>query len=164
MLNVLGLNTRAPYHLFLYSIIFGGSSVYSFIISPVAFKTLPREDFGKLQNKIFPWYFLGQTLSPILLSLTTPLKLCPFTKGLLAIASITGAINYFYLLPKCQGLKDERTKLVKDNLHEKDGKETEEYIKLSKQFGKFHGISLLVNTLSISVVGVYGMVLSRRLL
>lgn len=168
MIARLGLNTKAPYHFLLYSIIFGGSTFHSFILSPIAFKNLSRAEFSNLQNKVFPIYFLGQALSPLLLGLTTPLRLCPFTIGLLAFSSATGMINYFVLLPWCKQIKDQRNKLVSDKLHETieggESKPTEEMIRLNKQFGKYHGISSLVNLLSIFSLGVYGVVLSKRLL
>lgn len=161
---MLGLNTRAPYHLFLYSIAFGGSAFYSYFASPIAFKVLSREEFGKLQNNVFPKYFLGQTLAPGLLALTTPLTLCPFTGSLLAVSSLCSALNYFYLLPKCRTIKDKRQKLVEDKLDTVDGEPTEAYKQMTKQFGMFHGISLLANLGSILTLGIYGLVLSRRLI
>lgn len=164
MLSALGLNTRAPYHLMIYSIAFGGSAFYSYFASPIAFKVLPREEFGKLQNNVFPYYFLGQTLAPGVLALTTPLNLCPFTSGLLILSSLTSALNYFYLLPKCKGIKQQRQKLIADKSDTIDGEPTDEYKKLTKQFGMFHGISLLANMGSILTLGVYGLVLSRRLI
>lgn len=168
MIARLGLNTAAPFHFLFYSIVFGGSVFHSFIVSPIAFKHLSRPEFSNLQNKVFPTYFLGQALSPLVLGLTTPLKLCPFTIGLLALSSATGALNYFVLLPWCQQIKDQRNKLVSEKLHEviENGevKPSEEMVKLNKQFGKYHGISSLVNILSILSLSAYGVILSKRLL
>lgn len=168
MISRLGLNTKAPYHFLFYSVVFGGSVFHSFIVSPIAFKHLSRQEFSNLQNKVFPFYFLGQALSPLVLGLSTPLRLCPFTIGLLTLSSVTGAINYFLLLPWCQQIKEQRNKLVSDKLHEviENGevKPSAEMIRLNKQFGKYHGISSLVNVFSILSLGVYGIVLSKRLI
>lgn len=164
MISALGLNTRAPYHLMLYSVAFGGSAFYSYFASPIAFKVLGREEFGKLQNHVFPTYFLGQTLAPGLLALTTPLTLCPFTSTLLVVSSLTSALNYFYLMPKCRIIKEQRKKMVDDKLDTIEGVPTEEFKQLTKQFGIYHGISLLANLGSILTLGVYGFVLSTRLI
>lgn len=161
MFAKLGLNTSAPYHVLIYSLIFGASTFHSFILSPIAFKHLKREDFGNLQNKIFPTYFLAQTATPILLGLTAPFKLCPFGIGLLAVSGIAGAVNYFVLLPLCQRIKEERTKLQKELGAEAEP--TEELIALNKRFGFAHGISSLANLISIVALGFYGPYLTRGL-
>lgn len=168
MIATLGLNTGAPYHLFLYSVALGGSFFHSFVVSPIAFKHLPREQFSNLQNKIFPNYFIGQAVLPVVLALTTPLKLCPFLTGTLALSGVAGALNYFVLLPICRNLKEEREKLVADKLHETiengEVKPSDKYIEVSKSFGKYHGISSLLNLVSIGSLAVYGTVLAKRLI
>ena len=139
MIATLGLNTGAPYHLFLYSIALGGSVFHSFVVSPLAFKHLPRQEFGNLQNKVFPTYFIGQAVVPLVLGLTSPFRLCPFLTGVLAVSGIAGALNYLVLLPICRN------------------------IKLNKTFGMYHGISSLLNILSIASLAIYGTVMSKRL-
>lgn len=164
MVSILGLlGTKAPYHLFVYSIAFGGSAFYSYFASPIAFKVLKREEFGVLQNNVFPTYFLGQAIAPIILALTKPGKLCPFTGTLFALSALGGAINYFYLMPVCRKIKEQRLALISNNLDVIDGEETAEYKKLTKQFGMYHGLSLLANLVSVATLGVYGLVLSKRL-
>lgn len=163
MISTLGLNTRIPYHFLLYTLSFGGASFYSFIVSPLVFKKLPREEFSNLQTQVFPTYFQFQTLSPLVLGLISPWKLCPFTIGLLSLSSIAGGLNYLYLLPKCRNIKEERNKLIADKKDKVDGEFTEEYKKLTKQFGAFHGISTLVNIASIASLGVYGLLIAKKL-
>lgn len=160
----LGLNTKVPYHFLFYSLTFGGSAFYSFIVSPLVFKKLPREEFSNLQTKVFPTYFTFQTFAPIILGLSQPLAYCPFTLGLLAASSIGGALNYLWLLPVCKKIKEERNKLVTEKADiGADGEHTEEFKKLSKQFGKYHGISTLINIISIVSLGVYGLALAKGL-
>lgn len=164
MLNRLGLNAKVPFHFLFYSLVFGGSTFYSFIVSPIVFKKLPREEFSNLQTQVFPTYFIGQTVSPLVLALTTPMGYCPVTGTLLALSSISGALNYFWLLPECKTLKEQRTKLIADKLDkDANGEFTEEYKKVSKQFGKYHGISSLFNLVSILTLGVYGVLLAKRI-
>jgi hypothetical protein len=151
----LGLNTTTPYHFLLYSLTFGGSAFYSFVVSPIVFKKLPRKEFSNLQTQVFPTYFIGQTLSPLVLALTSPFK-CPIHLGLLVASSVCGAVNYLYLLPKCSSIKVERQKLEAEKKEDSD-----EYRQLTKQFGKWHGISSLVNVISIGTLAVYGVFLSK---
>lgn len=138
--------------------------MHSYIVSPIAFKYLPREEFGNLQNKVFPVYFIGQTAAPLLLGATSPV-LCNLALSLLGVSLVAGALNYFWCLPVCKSIKDERSKLVADKKHEHivDGetKPTDEYTALNKQFGKYHGFSSLFNLVSLVTLGVYGVLLAR---
>lgn len=159
----LGLNTKAPYHFLFYSLSFGGAAFYSFIVSPLVFRELPREEFSNLQTKVFPTYFLGQTAAPLILGLLSPAKVCPFTAGLLALSTVAGGLNYFILLGKCKSIKEQRTKLVADKLDkDSNGEFTPEYQAITKQFGIYHGVSSLLNIVSIASLGVYGLVFAKR--
>lgn len=155
MIAQLGLNTLRPYHFLLYSVAFGGSTFYSFIVSPLVFKKLSRPEFGRLQQEVFPTYFIGQTLAPLALALSSPFK-CPIHLGLLIASSLCGALNYLVLLPKCSAIKVQKQKLASEKLENSD-----EFHALSKQFGKLHGISSLLNLVSIVTLGVYGVFLSK---
>ncbi|KAK6463940.1 hypothetical protein DFJ63DRAFT_56618 [Scheffersomyces coipomensis] len=166
MLTRLGLNPGAvnTFHFFAYSITFGGSLYYSYVISPLVFKKLPREEFSNLQNQVFPTYFIGQVIGPIVIGLSSPSKLCPFTTGLLALSSLGGLINYYWLLPVCRTIKEERNKLVAAKLDKDDkGELTEEFKQLNKKFGIYHLLSTFVNTTAILELGIYGWVLSRKI-
>lgn len=164
MITALGLNTRVPYHFLFYSVVFGGTAFYSFIIAPLTFKKLPREEFSNLQTQVFPSYFLTQVVSPVVLGLTTPLKPCPLSLGVLALSSVAGALNLWWLLPVSRGIKEQRQKLVADKLDKTEaGDDTEELTRLNKLFAKFHGISSLVNLVSITSVAFYGLLLAKKL-
>lgn len=154
MIARLGLNTLLPYHGFIFAVSFGGSFFYSFIVSPLVFKKLPRQQFSDLQLVVFPTYFLGQIAAPALLALTTPVRFCPFHYGLLALSSVGGLLNYFWLLPKCAQIKEARNKVSEDSA---------EYKLLLKQFGKYHGLSTLANIVSIVLLGTYGLLWQRGL-
>ena len=61
-------------------------------------------------------------------------------------------------------IKEDRNKLIADKKDVgADGQPTEELKALNKQFGKYHGISTLVNITSILSLGVYGVVLAKGL-
>lgn len=143
-------------HLFVYSIGFGGSLFYSYVASPIAFKKLQRDQFGILQSNVFPIYFLGQTIIPSILFVTSPNHLTKLGIWSLAISTLGGLSNILVLSPICHRIKDARSELVDKGLDTIDGVQTEEYKKLTKQFGMYHGLSLLANLASILGLGVYG--------
>ncbi|RLV93367.1 putative mitochondrial outer membrane protein [Spathaspora sp. JA1] len=164
IINQLGLNTRVPYHFLLYSFTFGGTAFYSWVVSPIVFKRLPREEFSNLQSHVFPCYFGVQTFAPAVLALISPLKFCPFTGGLLAASAIGGLINLVGLLPVCKTLKEKKNKLIADKQDKgADGEPSEEFAAVTKKFGCYHGVSMLVNVVSIASLGVYGLALAKGL-
>lgn len=162
--EALGLHSRVPYHFLATSIAIGGPAFYSFVASPIMFKKLPREDFGKVQSEIFPTYFLAQTFAPVVLRALTPLRMCPISTALLIISSLSGALNYLWLLPKCHAIKEQR-KALQDSRKDinANGEPSEKYAALTKQFGMYHGISTLINMVLILAVSVYGVFVSRGL-
>ncbi|KAG5420959.1 hypothetical protein I9W82_000049 [Candida metapsilosis] len=164
IINQLGLNTRVPYHFLLYSLSFGGTAFYSYIVSPILFKKLSRDDFSKVQGLVFPHYFKFQILSPLVIAAITPFQYCPFTLGTLAIASLSGLVNLFYLEPKCRGIKEERIKLTAIGKEKKDnGEPTDEMQALTASFGRWHGLSMLINNLSVLSLTVYGLTVAKGL-
>lgn len=146
-------------NILLSSVALGGSIMHSYVVSPIAFKHMTKEEFGNLQSKIFPLYFVGQAALPVLIGLTSPLPL-RFAGPLLGISGFAGALNYLWVLPVSGQIKSDKKKLVAEKRHEKivDGKveDSDEFKQLSKKFGMFHGISSLLNLVSIATLGVYG--------
>jgi hypothetical protein len=55
-------SSLAPYHLLSYASVTGITLWHSFIGGPIAFKVLPRQQFGLLQSKLFPIYFSLQSV------------------------------------------------------------------------------------------------------
>lgn len=142
---------------------FGGSTFYSYVASPIAFKVLARDQFSSLQSKVFPGFFAMQGVSPILLALTSPMTLAMAPAVALSAASVSGLINLFWLLPWNRKVKEQRL-IVKEKY--KDDPEQLEKVDapLRKEFGKSHGISLLFNLTNMVSMLVYGVYLSKGLL
>lgn len=140
--------------------------MHSYIVSPIAFKHLKREEFSNLQNKVFPLYFIGQATFPVLLGLTSPISV-KCVGPILAVSAIAGALNYLWILPVCKQIKEGRNKLVAEKKHEKivDGETvpSDELARLNKEFGMYHGISSLLNLVSLVTLGAYGFMVSKRL-
>lgn len=159
------MSIKNAVHLLLYSVAFGGGLMHSYVVSPIAFKHLKREEFSNLQNKVFPLYFAGQAVVPVLIGLTSPVA--PHCAvPLLAASAVAGALNYLWVLPVCKQIKEERNKLVADKKHEAivEGavQPSAEYTALSKQFGMYHGISSVLNLVSLVTLGAYGYVLGKK--
>lgn len=155
---------KSAINLLLFSVSFGGGIVHSFVVSPIAFKSIAREEFSNLQNKVFPIYFVGQTAAPILLGLTSPV-VSNVALSLLGVSLVAGALNYFWCLPVCKRIKEQRNRLTAENKHEQtiDGetRPTEEMALLNKQFGKYHGFSSIFNLVSLLTLGAYGVLIAR---
>jgi len=125
------------------------------------FKNLPRRVFGTLQSKLFPLYFklCSLMIGVQILTLTAmPDVLSKTSEVSLFIAFVTTLLNLLYLEPKSTRVMFDRYSL------EDDGKrETEEYSKLAKNFGKLHGISSLTNLVSLCGGVVHGVRLASGL-
>lgn len=158
-MNAPTASVKSAVHLLLYSVAFGGGIMHSYIVSPIAFKHLKREEFSRLQNKVFPLYFLCQAVVPAVIGLTSPIA-GRSSYSILGASAVAGLLNYLWVLPVCQQVKEQRAKLVAEKRHEQvvDGetKPSEEMALLNKKFGMYHGFSSLFNLVSLATLGVYG--------
>lgn len=55
------VNSRTPFHILSYASLTGMTLWHSYIVGPIAFQALPRQQFGLLQSKLFPVYFSIQS-------------------------------------------------------------------------------------------------------
>lgn len=62
----------APYHLLFYSTLLGTELFQTFVNTKVCFVALPRSAFTTLQKRLFPIYFLTQTVLVVLSAITFP--------------------------------------------------------------------------------------------
>ncbi|OOQ83060.1 hypothetical protein PEBR_38474 [Penicillium brasilianum] len=164
-----------PYHILSYGTLLGSQS---FVGGIVAFRALPRPQFATLQTAIFPVYFSMQTALPVVVALTASrggqaLGLSGLaapenrynTLLPLATVAITGLINMFVLRPLT-------VKTMRERKHQetRDGKKSydapphsKEMVALNKKFGRIHGLSSLVNLVSLIATVWYGAVMSKKL-
>jgi hypothetical protein len=123
---------------------FGTSIWTTFVAGITMFKNLPRQTFGRLQSKLFPAYFLLNTISTLAMvgSMQQPLIALKTTAAgrMLALGLVCNVLNLLYVEPASTKIMFRRYELENDNK-----KDTDEYKKLAASFGKFHGISSLVN-------------------
>ncbi|CCD22645.1 Tmh18p NDAI_0A04900 [Naumovozyma dairenensis CBS 421] len=153
---------KATSHLLFYSFAFGGTTFYSYFASPIAFKVLEREQFSKLQNNIFPYFFQLEAISPLILALTSPFSLTQGPIITLTMATLSGLTNLCWLLPWTRSIKEERKDIAENFKIDKDLKKFEKLdAPLKKEFGKSHGLSLLMNMTHTLSLLAYGVLFSR---
>jgi len=150
---------------------FGMSVWVTFFGGIIAYKTLPRQQFGNLQHKTFPIYFLTTIgLSAGLLSLWTsahPEVLSNLTRPsvasvaqayALAAAGLNQSFNYFVVGPLTSKTMFQRQKLEKEEGKAYNEQGVSEDMKaLNKRFGMLHGLSSLANLGSVIALGFHGL-------
>ncbi|KAJ5601384.1 hypothetical protein N7510_010918 [Penicillium lagena] len=167
-----------PYHILSYGTLLGTQFYQSFVSGTVAFRALPRPQFASFQAAIFPIYFSMQTALPVVVALTASrggqaVGLSGLTapehrfSTLLPMATVavTGLINLFVLRPMTINVMRERkAQETRDGKRSYDpAPHSKEMIALNKKFGRVHGMSSLINLVSLIATVWYGAVLSKRL-
>nr|CAB3267068.1 transmembrane protein 205-like [Phallusia mammillata] len=142
---------------------FGVTIWVSFIAGPMMYKLLDRHTFSNVQGHLFPIFF-------VILGCTSFAQLAIFTKvkglsnlsnsdymavaGMLA-SFLAGLLNSIYLSPMMNKTLTKRINMEKEegvvapNIGSKLG-ENPMYKQLSRQFGKLHGVSTLLNLLGLA--------------
>ncbi|KAL7523853.1 hypothetical protein ACHAWF_000693 [Thalassiosira exigua] len=158
---ILSPKAAATVHLLSFATWFGTVTYTTFVSGITMFQNLPRRVFGTLQSKLFPLYFqlcsamvglqiITLTAMPDILSKTSEVSL--------AVAFVATLLNLLYLEPTSTRVMFNRYSL------EDDGKrESEEYERAAKRFGKFHGMSSLANLVALCGGVVHGVRLASGL-
>ncbi|CAG8405059.1 unnamed protein product [Penicillium salamii] len=95
-----------PYHLLAYGALIGTELFQSFVNTKICYQALPMKEFIALQKKLFPIYFRTQVALTALTAATYPpysifsLIQSPWSATPLAIAGLTGCLNWFIYGPK----------------------------------------------------------------
>ncbi|KAI0359078.1 hypothetical protein OH77DRAFT_1420628 [Trametes cingulata] len=142
-----------------YAWLFGMTLWVTFIGGTIAFKTLPRQQFGTLQHRTFPIYFvISIALSSGLLGLWTYSHPRVLTNYLtpsdgdvaqayaLAAVLLSQAANHFVIGPLTSKTMFKRHKLEKQEGKAYNEPGVSDQMKaLNKTFAQLHGISSLAN-------------------
>lgn len=154
-----------------YAWLFGMSLWITFFGGVIAYKSLPRHQFGALQHKTFPVYFvLSMLLSSGLLAIWTlkhPDVLVHLTRPnvadvaqFYALATVLSSQSFNYLVV---GPLTSKTMFQRQKLEKEEGKvysdpEVSADMKaLNRRFGMLHGISSLANMGAIIALGFHGL-------
>ncbi|GIL87868.1 hypothetical protein Vretifemale_15854 [Volvox reticuliferus] len=154
-------------HVTSYAVLLGTQLWNTFFVGITMFKNLPRQTFGKVQAKLFPQYFALTTGANLLALVTLALAGATATsagvRALVALGvSLVGLlVNWLAVEPICTDLMFQRYDI--ENLPEKTDADKERIATLYKQFGKWHGLSSLLNLVSFCVAVGHGWFLASLL-
>ncbi|KAJ8454083.1 hypothetical protein ONZ45_g19442 [Pleurotus djamor] len=154
-----------------YGWLFGMSVWISFFGGIIAFKSLPRHQFGALQHKTFPIYFLQSlVLTSFLLArwvLTHPDTMTyiyqPSVADVAQVYALASVIffqgsNKFVIGPMTSKTMFKRQKLEKEEGKAyNDAGVSAEMKALNRHFGMLHGVSSLFNLFAIFALGFHGL-------
>ncbi|KAK9904742.1 hypothetical protein WJX75_001688 [Coccomyxa subellipsoidea] len=159
----LPVNAAAFIHVMAWGLWLGSNIWTTFIAGITMFKNLPRQTFGKLQAKLFPQYFAVAIAAGVLqigtLTFGVPGGIARTQSITLGVALVSSLVNWLYIEPMATNLMFERY-----NLENVPGDKDAAKIKqLYKQFGKFHGISSLLNLVALGAVVSHGWWLASKL-
>ncbi|PCH33360.1 hypothetical protein WOLCODRAFT_135081 [Wolfiporia cocos MD-104 SS10] len=168
---VLGLFNLSSLYLIGYAWLLGMSIWVTFFAGTIAFRTLPRHQFGALQHRIFPVYFvISIALSSGLLALwmrTHPAVRTHYaapTVADVAQAYVLGAVLLFQALNHLViGPLTSKTMFQRQKLEKAEGKVynepgvSKEMQALNSRFGTLHGVSSLANLLAVFALLFHGL-------
>jgi hypothetical protein len=150
-------------HLFAFIFWYGTLLYFTFIQAPVLFKTLPRQLFGEVQSHLFPPYYLISYICGAVLVATYHL-LHPLKDYAAQDCVKITALCLMLLFSLAQGLwiGPKVAQLRVERLAAEEAKAPAQVEALSKQFGKAHGISSLLNLVVILSGTVYFVYLAKE--
>ncbi|GFR45705.1 hypothetical protein Agub_g7015 [Astrephomene gubernaculifera] len=154
-------------HVSAYAILLGTQLWNTFFVGITMFKNLPRQTFGRVQAKLFPQYFALTTGANLMalatLFLAGAASTAPGLRALVALGvALAGTlVNWLYIEPICTGLMFQRYDI--ENQAEKTDADKDRIAALYKQFGKWHGISSLINLVAFCVAVSHGWFLASLL-
>jgi hypothetical protein len=126
------------------SLWFGGIAIFTFITTPVIFKSFNRDLAGEIVGKLFPGYFLYllvlSALALLFFFLTSPnlsTTVARVTLSLLAATLIVNLYVTFKLHPDAVGVKQRITSF------ERESKDTP----ARREFARLHAVSAVLNLL-----------------
>lgn len=142
-------------HLLAYGSWLGTIVWTTFVAGITMYKNLPRQTFGRLQAKLFPLYF-GLSAACCALQLGVLIFAAQAAPQkqlvLLGIGLASSILNLLYVEPTCTKVMFQRY-----DLENTKGARDEALIKsLSGQFGKWHGLSSIINLATLVVAVGHG--------
>lgn len=147
--TLLSMHALGFVHMMAFGMWFGTLGWTSTVFGIVAFRTLPRQMFGKLQSKLFPKYFTVTGAAPAFMMGTLYYLMqgsVPMHElRVLGVAALTAILNLGIAEPAAT-----RVMFQRYALENAEGARDEDAIRsLKKEFGKWHGISSLLNLVNL---------------
>ena len=134
------------YHMVL-SLWVGGMTIFTFLVTPVIFKSFGRDMAGEIVGKLFPVYFpynlVLTLLALIFLFLLRPEPTRSGYKASLILIGVAVIINLFLIFKLHPEVKK-----VKAEIHSVETTSPDSSI--MKKFRRLHGVSMILNILLLS--------------
>ncbi|KAD5316910.1 hypothetical protein R6Q59_032171 [Mikania micrantha] len=167
-------------HLLCFSTAWGAALWVTFIGGIIMFKNLPRHQFGNLQSKMFPAYFMMVgiccAVSVGCFGYTHPWKSSStaekYQLGFLVAAFVFNLTNLFVFTPMTIEMMKQRHKVERDsNIGEEVGwtknqevaKVNPKLAAMNKKFGMIHGLSSLANIMSFGSLAMHSWYLAGKI-
>jgi len=171
-----GLISPKSVYILGYSWLFGMSLWVSFFAGVIAYKALPRQQFGALQHRIFPVYFTcSVALSSILLGLWTyshpdviPNLAAPWVADVTQAYTLAGillaqASNQFVIGPLTSKTMFKRYQQEKDEGKTYNEQGVSDKMKaLNATFATLHGVSSLANLYAVIALVFHGLWIANK--
>jgi len=165
LLNLRGLYTLG------FSFIFGMSLWVTFIGGVIAYKTLPRQQFGTLQHRTFPVYFKFNAVvssgllfawirnhSTVIAQLAHPMVPDVTQTYALGVVALSHTLNNVWFGPATSKLLTARFKLEKEEGKDAhDPNVSTDMKKLNAKFARLHGYSSLANLIAFLALVFHGL-------
>lgn len=129
----------------------GGAALFTFVLTPILFRSESRDVAARIVGLFFPGYFrwgVACGIVALVCRLFLPGQRTALCAGIIALMLLLSSFQAFYLEPKAAALKKE---IVSFETTPKDNP-------LRREFAKLHGISAVCN-LSVIAGGVVLVVL-----
>ncbi|GBG65427.1 hypothetical protein CBR_g50787 [Chara braunii] len=168
-------------HLMAFATAFGSSLWATFIGGVIAFRCLPRHQFGMLQSKLFPAYF-RVVLTCVSVCLMALGLTHPFTKTaaaaerlqfwILSGSAVATAINLVLLEPWTTKIMFQRHKIEREaglggevglSRNREEAKTNPALAAINKRFGIVHGLSSMCNVVSFGGLTAHLWYLGNRI-
>ncbi|KAJ5365927.1 hypothetical protein N7517_008813 [Penicillium concentricum] len=158
-----------PYHLLSYGALLGTELYQSFINTKICYQVLPMKEFIVLQKRLFPIYFGTQVGLTALTVATHPpysifsLVQNPWSVAPLAIAGLTGCLNWFVYGPRTTTAMLVRRALQESESTDADSDGSKVH-QANRNFARNHAMAIHLNAIAMIATVFYGFLLSATLL
>ncbi|KAL9360339.1 hypothetical protein Peur_048462 [Populus x canadensis] len=167
-------------HLLCFSTAFGSALWVTFIGGIIMFKNLPRHQFGNLQSKMFPAYFLLVgvccAISVVAFGYLHPWKSAStaekYQLGFLLSSFAFNLTNLFVFTPMTIEMMKQRHKVEREenigtevgwSKNKEVAKANPKLAAMNKKFGMIHGLSSLANIMSFGSLAMHSWYLAGKI-
>ena len=129
----------------------GGMSVFSFVVTPVIFRTQTRESAGRIVGAIFPFYFRFCLLAAGLALAARALAGMAFSGARQLAGTALIVLSVAILAYHTYGLAP-RMAAVRESIHAREAVPGEDPAR--REFARLHGVSMTLNLVVIAAGAV----------